>query len=187
MLNIIETTDVTTSGVMTIITSYELNNNPLLSNNAYLSHSFYQSLNNNPLSLNYNNHKLETATSISVMIQTYATICKTYTVADEATSIMLKIYDTVYNSNFDTTFDTTSNTAFNTTQTITSTSHVFPFYDIDSLLPIVYAEISSTSNNERSSVAVTTKIYELLHATFILILTSLLLLNSNLYINTVSC
>ena len=85
-------------------------------------------------------------------------------------------YDTVYNTYSNSTFDTTSNTAFTATQVITSTSNAFPYYDIDSSLPATYGEASSTGNNERSSVTVTTKTYELLPATFILIMTSLILL-----------
>ena len=48
-------------------------------------------------------------------------------------------------------------------------------FDIDSSLPAIYDEASFTSNIERSSVAVTTKTCKLLQSTFILILTSLIL------------
>ena len=101
----------------------------------------------------------------------------TVSVADKATFsvVKMKSYDQ-YNLSSNTTFGTTSNTSFSATQATTSTSHVFPYIDIDSLLPATYNKVFSTGNNERSSVAITTKTYKLLQATFILILTSLILL-----------
>ena len=96
------------------------------------------------------------------------------------------VYNTVYTANFNSTFNTKTNTAFHDTQAIASTSHAFPYYDIDSSLPSIYHGESSTGNNERSSVTVTTKTYELLQATFILILTSIILLIVLIHISILS-
>ena len=57
------------------------------------------------------------------------------------------VYDIVYNVNFNSLFNTTSNTLFTATQIITSTSHVLPYYDIDSSLPAIYDEESSAGND----------------------------------------
>ena len=84
------------------------------------------------------------------------------------------VYDTVYSLYCNPTFNNTSDTVFTATKAITSTSHVFPYYDIDSSLPAICNEASSNGNNGKSSVTVTTKTYELLQATFILILSSLI-------------
>ena len=62
--------------------------------------------------------------------------------------ILLKIYNTLYNLNLDTIFHIIFNTVFTATQAITSISNVFPYFDIDSLLPALYDEVSSAGNNK---------------------------------------
>ena len=124
-------------------------------------------------------------------------------------TVTLRTYDTVHNLYFDTTFDTALDIAVSvadeaTFTPVTNMTTVFDGRTVDNdfnlyfdtifnTLPLVHDDNdndsfcpSSTGNNERSSAAVTTKTYELLQATFILILTSIILLIVLIHISILS-
>ena len=132
---------------------------------------------------------------------------------DPSTTVTLRTYNIVYMLYFDTTFDTALDTIFNTafSTTFTSVLHTSPSYDIDTESSTVSIANEATSTVTKTPTVsyhslnyfflilpfesscqfnqVTMVFLQLLslHRTLHLIITSLLLLISNPYFDTISC